>query len=128
MFISELNPLSDICYLLQCLAPGMLVIIRIGENGETESVRFLPGREWVEGHSDTLKHVLGKERYESLLAATVFSTSLEVGYDLADYYSDQEYDFDEYYYCDQVSDDDIGYLDITQCDKECGFCGECNYE
>ena len=73
LFIDSLTPISDIFYLLQILAPGMLLIVRVDEFdeiGEEETARALPSAEWVQSHESDLREVLGSEqRYQFLVAA-----------------------------------------------------------
>jgi hypothetical protein len=77
--------LSNVFYLLQALAPGMVVIVHkeIDEDEFDEfdafddypeiqeTTRILPPKEWIEAHRDVLEHVLdgGKKAYEDVLAA-----------------------------------------------------------
>ncbi|KAF8492136.1 hypothetical protein JB92DRAFT_3004338 [Gautieria morchelliformis] len=75
LFISGPVVLSDIFYILQSIAPGMLVIAdRIGESddmGEMELVRALPRESWVTENDSMLKYILGdSDAFQALLDAS----------------------------------------------------------
>lgn len=74
LYMSGPIPLSDIFYLFQSVAPGMLVIARVDKSdntGERECVRALPRQGWVENHHQLLEYVLGSiDAYEALLDAS----------------------------------------------------------
>jgi hypothetical protein len=127
LFIDSLTSISDVFYLLQILAPGMLLIIRvdeIDEAGEIETARALPSAEWVKDHESILQHVLGSEqRYQSLAAVAAddsksFQTDWISSYPL---YDDSDRDF----YTNPWGVREP--LDYTACDSDCGFCGGCEY-
>jgi hypothetical protein len=125
--IDSPTPLSDIFYLLQTLLPGMLLIYRIDdidECGEQERTRALPPATWVELHKELLQTIFGgTERYGHLLAAVADRGLAEEVKMISSY---ESYD-----------DDDSGFYtnfygqremkDFTACDKECGYCGTCDY-
>lgn len=74
-FISGPSILSDMFYLFQSIAPGMLVIAgRNGEAddmGEMEWVRALPRESWITENALMLKYVLGStDAYQALLSAS----------------------------------------------------------
>jgi hypothetical protein len=74
-YISGPTVLSDIFYLFQSIAPGMLVIAgRIGkleDMGEMEWVRALPRESWIIEHAQILQYILGgADAYEGLLHAS----------------------------------------------------------
>ena len=126
LFIDSLRPVSDIFYMLQILAPGMLLIVRvddIDDLGELQTTRALPSKEWVIDHNLIIEHVLGsKQRYQTLLAATTdasksFQTEMISSYD---YPSD-----DGDYYTDLWGQRQ--QLDYTACGQDCGYCGRCDY-
>ncbi|GJJ08898.1 hypothetical protein Clacol_003118 [Clathrus columnatus] len=71
IYIGGPRPLSDIFYMLQCIAPGMLILTcKMGEDvlGELEWSRALPPCAWVEDHDLMLRHILGSNQaYDDLL-------------------------------------------------------------
>lgn len=127
LFIDSLTPISDIFYLLQVLAPGMLVIVRVDEfddMGEEEIARALPSVEWVRGHESDLLEVLGSEqRYQSLVAAAgdVSKSFKRDGLSYARDYDDD----DSSHYTDMWGVRQA--LDYTACGSDCGWCGRCEY-
>ncbi|KAF8492130.1 hypothetical protein JB92DRAFT_3004296 [Gautieria morchelliformis] len=117
LFISGPTPLSDIFYLLQCMAPGMLLLVRIDEYdevGEKESVRALPRESWVVSHADVLNTILGGiGAYKALLDAS----------------RDRSKSFKESWisHWEPYADVEDRELDYTACGLECGYCGHCDY-
>ncbi|KAF8332510.1 hypothetical protein F5887DRAFT_996687 [Amanita rubescens] len=128
LFIDSLTPISDIFYLLQVLAPGMLVIVRVDEFddiGEKETARALPSAEWVRGHETDLLEVLGSEqRYQSLVAAAC-DISKSFKSDWISTYSRDYDDDDSSYYTDMWGVRQAS--DYTACGSDCGWCGQCGY-
>jgi hypothetical protein len=127
LFIDSLAPISDILYVLQTLAPGMLLIVRVDEyddSGEAQTTRALPSEEWVKDHEVVLEHVLGsKQRYQELLAAvTAGSKSFQTEW-ISSYHD--PYDDDSTYYTNMWGQREP--LDYTACGSECGYCGRCDY-
>ena len=121
-FIDSVPPLSDLFYLLQTFLPGMLLIHRIDDlddRGDVEEVRALPCPAWIETHKDLLLAIFGGQRYDTLLkaAASMAFKSETIRYPL--YMNDNDYYVNAY-----------GWRvikDFTACDKECGYCGGCEY-
>ena len=65
------GPVADIFYLLQILAPGMLLIVRVDEYDdicENETARVLPSEEWLKKHQSVLGDVLGNNHRFELLS------------------------------------------------------------
>ena len=127
MFIDGPVPLSDIFYLLQILAPGLLRIIReedIDDVGEEQTARILPPHQWVQDNKEILEHVIGsKEGYESI-AAAAGDTSKSFKSEWISNWRDNYYDEDNFY-TNIWGQREI--KDFTACDKECGYCGRCDY-
>lgn len=71
IYIGGPKPVSDIFYMLQCIASGMLVLTcRMGEDdlGELEWTRALPPHAWLENHDLMLRYILGSNKaYDDLL-------------------------------------------------------------
>jgi len=129
LFIDSLTPISDIFYVLQTLAPGMLLIIRIDDiddHGESQTTRVLPSEEWVKDHEEMLEHVLGsKQRFHELLAAvTTRSKSFKEEW-ITLYDCHDSYDDDSTYYTNMWGQREP--LDHTACGSDCGYCGRCDY-
>ena len=122
-FIDSAPPLSDLFYLLQTFLPGMLLVHRIDDLddiGDVEGVRALPCPAWIETHKDLLLTIFGGQRYDTLLKAAA-----STGYksETISYYP--PYEDDSEYYVDAYGWREI--KDFTACDKECGYCGGCEY-
>lgn len=120
LFIDSPIPLSNIFYLLQTLLPGMLLIYRIDDIddfGEQERTRVLPPAAWVEEHKGLLQKIFGDhmERYDRLLVA-VSDRGLAEEVKMISSYINYEDDFGQ-----------REMEDFTACDKECGYCGTCDY-
>ena len=122
MYIEAPQPVADIFYMTQCIAPGMLTLVRIDEIddiGEDTAVRKLPRTSWIEGNKEAIVDILGEDIFSCLLKAS--STSVEWTRDP--------------YLVNRDSDDDLvmnkyGIMEIPDfaaCDKECGYCGACDY-
>ena len=70
LFIDSPGPVADIFYLLQILAPGMLLIIGvdiIDSLWAKETSRALPSQEWLKEHQSVLGDVLGNNQTFELL-------------------------------------------------------------
>ena len=128
LIIDSPTPLSDIFYLLQTLLPGMLLIYRIDEIddcGEQERTRALPPAPWVELHKEMLQTIFGdSERYGCLLAAAA-DRGLEENVEMISSYGSYYDDYDSDFYTNSYGQREI--KDFTACDKECGYCGTCDY-
>ena len=129
LFIDSLTPISDIFYLLQILAPGMLLIVRmdeIDEVGEEETARALPPAEWVKDHEAILQQVLGSEEKYQLLTDVAADLSKAFQTDWIAYYpSDDRSDDDDLYYTNSWGVREP--LDYQACGSDCGYCGRCEY-
>lgn len=127
LIIDSPTPLSDIFYLLQTLLPGMLLIYRIDDIddcGEREWTCALPPATWVESHKELLQTIFGDtERYGHLLAAAADRELAEEVKMISSYESYDDYDSGFYTNC--YGEREI--KDFTACDKECGYCGTCDY-
>ena len=134
LFISGPHPLSNIFYLLQSIAPGMLLVVRakhIDQVGQTEYVRALPSESWVNDHGDVLMSVLGGiEEYHSLLRATTDDGKLCSETCDSRWVDSSSLGLDDGF----ISDDDARYEwdsdwnpDYTACGSDCGYCGHCEY-
>ena len=127
LFIDSPGPVADIFYLLQILAPGMLLIVRVDDydRGEEETTRVLPSEEWLKRHQSVLRDVLGSsQRFEQLSnAAADFGKSFR-GQMISDY-REYESDNDNGYYTNAWGFREV--KDFTACDSECGYCGTCDY-
>lgn len=124
LFMNSPTPISDIFYLLQILAPGMLLIVREEEydTSEKEIARALPSVEWLKEHQPTLEHVLGNnQKFELLISAAAdFAKSFR---SITDYYPN-DHDWDDHYTTAWGTRE---VLDFAACDSECGYCGRCDY-
>lgn len=121
-FIGSAPPLSDIFYLLQTFLPGMLFIYRIddiGDGRESQAIRALPCPAWVETHKELLQTIFGGQRYDTLLKAAA-STGYKC--EIVSYQIDDD---DNDYYVNDYGQREM--KDWTACDKECGYCGRCDY-
>lgn len=122
-------------YLLQIIVPGFITLVRedeIDDVGDFITTRILPDSHWVEQQEDMLTKVLdSKERFQDVLSAArdhkrAFASSAYYRHDGSDndldfdYRSDDDFDVDYRH----RSDND---LDFAACDKECGYCGHCDY-
>ena len=130
LFIDSLAPISDIFYVLQTLAPGRFLIVRIddySEYGEDQTTRALPSEEWVKDHERVLEHVLGsKQRYQQLVAAVAPASSTSFQSErIRSSYDYDPYDDDSTYYTDMWGQRQP--LDYLACSSECGYCGRCDY-
>ncbi|KAF8574873.1 hypothetical protein K439DRAFT_803779 [Ramaria rubella] len=115
LHIASPAPFADIFYLLQLLLPGMLVIYRVDEiddSGEYKTVKILPPIAWIEKNEDALKSIfVAGDRWQELRAAAEKGANHEEC--ICSY--NNHYDSDE------------SVKDFTACDKECGYCGRCDY-
>ena len=128
LFIDSPGPVADIFYLLQILAPGMLLIVRVdeyGDSGEKETSRALPSEEWLKEHQSVLGDVLGN-RFESL-SHTAADFAKSFGQNRVSDYRDYDHDWsnDNGYYTNAWGFREV--KDFTACDSECGYCGRCDY-
>jgi hypothetical protein len=125
LFIDSLTLISNIFYLLQTLAPSMLLIVHMDEidgYGEVEMARVLLSVEWVKDHKSILQQVFGsEERYQLLVAAT---TSKSFQTEISRYSWSDDYDNDSYYTNSWGVREP---LDYQACGSSCGFCGCCEY-
>lgn len=99
----------------------MLIIVRIDDIddiGELWSARVLPQTTWIKEHEEVLKDVLGStEHLERLLeGADSMPQKWLSRYD--------PYEYDRY---ENDMDEAEDFKDLTACDKECGYCGRCEY-
>jgi hypothetical protein len=112
LYVDVEAPLRDIFNFLQCLIPDMLVIIRIDDIddvGEQESTQRLPSSKWVEDYAAELCPIFGEERFENVAQASRKWGCLS---------QTESYDW---------GNDEVDDRDFTACDKECGYCGRCEY-
>lgn len=143
LFIDSPGPVADIFYLLQILAPGMLLIVRVDERNdgdENETTRVLPSEEWLKEHQSVLGDVLDNNQTFELLssAAADFAKSFRQE---TIYVPEPSWKEDARCCLDDDDDniwmDDDNYYttawgsrsakDYTACDSDCGFCGRCEY-
>lgn len=141
LYISGPTVLSDIFYLFQSIAPGMLVMAgRIGkleDMGEMEWVRALPRESWIIENAQTLEYILGNaEAYEALLNASrdqekAFTVSWVSPWDeddsdcrstgsgcIDDDWDDTDYEWPPHLQTRKAT--------IT-CTSDCGGCSRCHY-
>ncbi|TFY70316.1 hypothetical protein EVG20_g2679 [Dentipellis fragilis] len=71
--------LKDIPYLLQCIAPGLLLLIAVNETQGSFVTRGLPPMDWLEAKKEDLEGVLGTERYERLHEAIATGRAVDMG-------------------------------------------------
>ena len=140
------HPFSEISYMLQCIAPGMFLLVRMDDTddiGEIEYDYALPNPSWVTDHADVLVTVLGGiDSYQVLLAASESKsrteseiTRLRDGQeDESDPHGDDQYnEYDDTNWCYHLdrhyhSDgSDSSFKDLTACGSDCGYCGHCEY-
>jgi len=65
-------PIANILHLLQCLLPGMLVIVKVEDvqgQGVYTTSRGLPPAEWVDTHRQLLCDIFGTSHYRRLFRA-----------------------------------------------------------
>lgn len=111
LYVEADPPAADIFYILQCIAPGMLPIVRIDELddfGEEEISRCLPRPKWIRDNRDMLTTVLGESRLAAVSESAEHIHTKTTAYRYEDWRSESPQDF-------------------TACDKECGYCGRCPY-
>lgn len=63
----RVQPIADLHYLLQCLMPGLLLVVQIEEGWRT--ARGLPSADWINMNEDMLVDVLGQSQYRRLCKA-----------------------------------------------------------
>ncbi|KIP07216.1 hypothetical protein PHLGIDRAFT_426748 [Phlebiopsis gigantea 11061_1 CR5-6] len=129
LYIAAVQPLADAFYMMQCIAPGMFVLKCVDEDTNvgdmTTTIRTLPRPSWLEENEDALVGVFGEKGFARLLEASRSSVETTTNA----YASDDEHD----YPCDDGDYDRWGDYDsdrekdYTACDKECGYCGRCDY-
>ena len=130
LFIDSPGPVADIFYLLQILAPGMLLIVRVDEYDdicENETARVLPSEEWLKKHQSVLGDVLGNnQRFELLSnAAADFAKSFRRE-TIVDYlHPESNWNDDDNYYTNAWGS--RYFKDYTACGDDCGYCGRCEY-
>jgi hypothetical protein len=115
LYVDAPPPIAAMFYMLQCIAPGMFLIVRIDEindYGEQEIIRSLPRTVWIEENKDMLLHVLGSEERLSAIVEASKEVTVKNNPYLRDYYNDSDRE---------------SAKDFTACDKECGYCGRCDY-
>lgn len=144
LFVDSSPPLCNIFYLLQALAPGMLVIRRdaIVDLWKRAVSRAVPQKSWIEEHYHSLEEVMGSTKaMNALLSAAEDQNAMAYDDELENARSDEESDTDdrEYDYHGYLSwdqDDESSYVnmwgfrepyDLTACSSECGYCGRCDY-
>ncbi|KAF8447261.1 hypothetical protein L210DRAFT_2785863 [Boletus edulis BED1] len=113
LYVDVEFPLQDIFNFFQCLMPDMLVIIRVDDIDdieESETTQRLPSPRWIEEYAEELCSIFGEERFKAVAEAS--RTCNSVSHMLTTYY-------DRY--------DSESEKDFTACDKECGYCGRCDY-
>lgn len=113
LYVNVEAPLRDIFNFFQCLIPDVLVIIRIddfSDFGEEEITQRLPSSKWVEDYAEELRQIFGEERLKHVAQASQERGCLSRRLSS---YRDYEYEMDD--------------RDFTACDKECGYCGRCQY-
>ncbi|KAA1472380.1 hypothetical protein DENSPDRAFT_881210 [Dentipellis sp. KUC8613] len=71
--------LKDIPYLLQCIAPGLLLLIAVNETQGSFVTRGLPPMDWLEAKKEDLEGVLGTKRYERLYEAVATGMAVDMG-------------------------------------------------
>ena len=133
LYISSSRPLSNIFYLLQVLAPGMLVISRKHQldDADVKVSRVLPRPEWIQS-SRVLNMEVMPGRTVALLAAAKDRKIAfhEERTTRPRYNSDRESEHTiiRYWGNDDTSAtwEGEGY-DWTVCDKDCGWCGRCQF-
>lgn len=141
LYISGPTVLSDIFYLFQSIAPGMLVIAsRIGQledMDDMEYLRALPRESWIIENALMLKQILGTTAsYDALLDASrdqekAFATSWVSPWDddgsdcrstgsgpIDDEWDDTEYDWPPQQQAMKTT--------AWTCNSECGGCSQCD--
>ncbi|KIJ32171.1 hypothetical protein M422DRAFT_53042 [Sphaerobolus stellatus SS14] len=138
LYIHGPSALADIFYILQCIAPGMLVLTcrsdEEDEIGEKEWVRGLPRDTWVENNAQMLRYILGsKGAYQRLLAACkdqqkAFAFEWIVSWNDDDdcrstgsTVVDDDWDYND----TKFGWSDIQVIDGTKCPEDCGKCLRC---
>lgn len=109
--------MADYIYLLQIIIPGFIMLIREEDYDEyeTKTTRILPDPKWIEERQEKLGIILGgDERFDSVLSAAK-DQNRAFAYERSRLWSSY----------DQDSEDEM--KDLTACDKECGYCGRCDY-
>ncbi|KIJ38895.1 hypothetical protein M422DRAFT_32970 [Sphaerobolus stellatus SS14] len=126
-------PLVDIVYLLQCFAPGMLLVSPQEALGAT--VRGLPSLKWIDENSKILQDIFLKpEILQGLRSASIdfdfqdymerrLTTSNTPPAEEAFYdYADRDWSVDD---DNWVNKSEYESLDYEYCDIGCGYCGHC---
>ncbi|KAF8518383.1 hypothetical protein BU17DRAFT_90976 [Hysterangium stoloniferum] len=142
--ICEPEPLVNILYALQCIAPGLLTVVGItawNDDDEKECARGLPPTNWLLRHAKVLTEVLG-EAYDRLLYAskdpkkpfkyaTVSFKFDQFGKDTdGDTYDRNDWPFDSDYggrMSDYGRRSDRSAEDFAACNDDCEWCGHCFY-
>lgn len=144
--VSSVEPLADIIYLLQVLFPGMLVLARTDEKGDTKKQKVLPSTEWLKKQKPDLSSILGRNVFKSVLDAARNGEKDDVPLSgssvpntkpakrgrvvRTELYSGGREGIG---YCGSAGG--LGYYDVcgrgydwTVCDKDCGWCGRCEWD
>ncbi|KAJ7655409.1 hypothetical protein B0H17DRAFT_1214047 [Mycena rosella] len=152
LYADAVHPcIADYFHLVQFLLPGLVALVceeDIDDAGEDEYIddpgqeitaRLLPPADWIDGHRDVLVGILGDQhRFDDILAAaTDTSRAFQVIFQCGGYSEgeDEEWtsrdgafsDFEHLGYGGYSDDREDEELDLTACDKECGYCGRCPY-
>jgi len=135
LFVDSSPPLCNIFYLLQVLAPGMLVIRRgvIDDVSLRAVSRALPRKSWIEEHHNSLEEIIGSTgAMKALLIAAEDQNAIAYDAELETrkYFRrgrdhDHDSDDDDYDYNDWGDREEP--RDFTACSLECGYCGRCDY-
>lgn len=136
LIVAGPKPLCNIFYMLQCIAPGILLLGCSDENEGGRHFRALPIESWVSSHEDTLTTVLGSaEVYQDLLKASreyarsfydVKCAELDDSpYDWVDRSEWYVYEDNESWRDDRSSDRSAE--DFAACGPDCDWCGHCYY-
>jgi hypothetical protein len=106
--------IEDYFYLVQLLVPGLISLVReedYDDAGEGITARMLPSADWIGDHRDILIAILGENRVSDILVAA----------------ADSKRAFKDDWFRHEWESDEDRMLDLTACDKECGYCGKCDY-
>ncbi|KAJ7214989.1 hypothetical protein GGX14DRAFT_392256 [Mycena pura] len=135
--------IEDYFYLVQLLVPGLISLVceeDYDDAGEGITARMLPSADWIGDHHDILIAILGKSHFSDILVAAAdskrafkdrddcFRQEWESDEFRQEWESDefrQEWESDEFRHGWESDEDRMP--DYTACDKECGYCGKCDY-
>ncbi|KAJ7217347.1 hypothetical protein C8J57DRAFT_1537762 [Mycena rebaudengoi] len=107
--------IEDFFYLVQLFVPGLISLVReedYDDAGEGITARMLPSADWIGNHRDILMAILGENRVNDILVAV----------------ADSKRAFKDNWFRHECESDEDRMLDLTACDKECGYCGKWDYE